>query len=237
MKRNRVLIESSIGKISAYSLTKFIMKLKAEIHRLARKRKRKKKNEESKHYNQVFRKNQSIVFNEFKDIIKENKDEEHPIFKKINRSRKYFEKPDEVLNFWKNLWNKDDPGRPDAEWLNEYETLFLEIIPELNVDELPISNEIIWNGIKKKRNWSSPGPDLVVNFWWKKINATHDVIGNIFRGIINNECNIEGWYTQGRTALLEKDGDWTPSNTRPITCTNNLYKWFSSVTFNYSIHI
>ena len=29
--------------------------------------------------------------------------------------------------------------------------------------------------------------------------------------------------------MLEKEGEWIASNTRPITCTNNLYKWVSSV--------
>ena len=57
----------------------------------------------------------------------------------------------------------------------------------------------------------------------------HDIICVIFNGIINTECIIEDWYVRGITVLLEKLGEWLANNTRPITCTNNIYKWFSSV--------
>ena len=30
-------------------------------------------------------------------------------------------------------------------------------------------------------------------------------------------------------SLLEKPGGWAHDNTRPITCTNNMYKWFTTV--------
>ena len=48
--------------------------------------------------------------------------------------------------------------------------------------------------------------------------------------VINNHmCEVEKWYCCGRTVLLEKPGEWSFSNTRPITCTNNMYKWFTSL--------
>ena len=83
--------------------------------------------------------------------------------------------------------------------------------------------------IKKKRNWSSPGPDLLVNFWLKKVIVTHEHITILFRDIINSSCELVKWFCRGRTSLLEKAGAWVYSNTRPITCTNNTYKWFTSV--------
>ena len=50
-------------------------------------------------------------------------------------------------------------------------------------------------------------------------------------------CDVEGWYCSGRTGLLEKPGMWRFDNTRPITCTNNMYKWFTSVLQNvYNEH-
>ena len=36
------------------------------------------------------------------------------------------------------------------------------------------------------------------------------------------------WFTEGRTSLLPKPGDFTSENQRPITCLNTLYKWFTS---------
>ena len=45
-------------------------------------------------------------------------------------------------------------------WLCEIEKLFINLIPQLNTDNLIVTDKIIVDAIKKKRNWSSPGPDL-----------------------------------------------------------------------------
>ena len=92
------------------------MKLKVEIHRIARKRKRKKHNHEAKHYKKMFRNNQIFnYFNNFKSCIKEQINVEFPTFK-ATKERKIFKDSDEVIKFWKDLWEKDDPGRPDERY-------------------------------------------------------------------------------------------------------------------------
>ena len=68
-------------------------------------------------------------------------------------------------HFWKSLWEKDDTGNPEAEWLKEYEALFSSVITEIHEGILKIDEDTIWKAIKKKRNWSDPGPDGIVNFW------------------------------------------------------------------------
>ena len=231
--RNRKNIEAEIGNISTISLTKYIMKLKAQIHRKARLRKRKLRNQEARDYNNLFRNNQSKVFNDFKAIIDKKSEEERPTFEKLEKTRKFFTEPDEVIAFWKTLWEKEDAGRPNAEWLTQYNDLFTTLIPEVNNNDIAVTKETVWNCIKKKRNWSAPGPDGIVNFWLKKITVIHDAISVIFNGIINSECNIVDWYVRGVTVLLEKPGEWLANNTRPITCTNNIYKWFSSVLLHF----
>ena len=35
-------------------------------------------------------------------------------------------------------------------------------------------------------------------------------------------------FTEGKTSLLPKPGDFTSENQRPITCLNTSYKWFTS---------
>ena len=47
--------------------------------------------------------------------------------------------------------------------------------------------------------------------------------------MVYSRVDIDIWFTQGRTSLIEKDENFVADNTRPITCTNNIYKWFSSV--------
>ena len=167
---------------------------------------KKLKNQKSREWNSFFKNNQSRVFSKFKDIIESEKGCELPVFKEIVKERKYFEKPEEVIEFWKSLWCKEDKGNPETEWLREYERLFEEKIPEINTDDIEIEEEDITNAIKKKRNWSAPGPDLIVNFWLKRISVIRMKIKIIFMKIINAMFGMKMWYYGGRTFLLEKLG-------------------------------
>ena len=92
-----------------------------------------------------------------------------------------------------------------------------------------IRDSDIEKSIKKKRNWSATGPDMIVNFWLKKLIVIYTAIKSTFMNFINSDCELSTWFCGGRTSLLEKPGEWAYSNTRPITCTNTIYKWFTSI--------
>ena len=66
--------------------------------------------------------------------------------------------------FWKSLWEKSDEGNPNTTWVKEYENLFSSIIPEIDCGNIDVTKSMVWNAIKKKRNWSASGPDGIVNF-------------------------------------------------------------------------
>ena len=82
-RRNRKEIEKLIGKISLYSLTKLICKLKAQVHRLAQTRKRKMKNLKARDWNNMFHNNQSQVFKQFKAMIDQTDEGTLPKFKEF----------------------------------------------------------------------------------------------------------------------------------------------------------
>ena len=74
--------------------------------------------------------------------------------------------------------------------------------------------------ITKKRKWSSPGPDRIVNFWWKKVQSLHvhkDVV-RCLQEIGQGSHDIPLWFTEGKTSLLPKPGEFCIENRRPITC-------------------
>ena len=81
---------------------------------------------------------------------------------------------------------------------------------------------------KEKKNWISPGPDRIVNFCWKKLRVTSYVYP-IYLIIIQENVSLQKWFCRGRTGLIPKDGEWAIQNQRPITCLNNMYKWYTSV--------
>ena len=82
---------------------------------------------------------------------------------------------------------------------------------------------------KKKKNWNSPGFDLITNFWWKRLKSTHKISQKLFQQAVNGSLPVPSWFCRGRTSLIPKPGVWSPENQRPITCTNTQYKWYTSV--------
>ena len=129
-KRNREEFTRLIGNISVYSLTALACKLKAEIRRKGKVRKRKLINQEARQLNETFQSNQSKVFDKFREIISQDEECDHPSYKEVEKDRKFFENSGEVINFWKSLWCKEDQGNPNAEWLTEYQELFDRKIPD-----------------------------------------------------------------------------------------------------------
>ena len=49
-----------------------------------------------------------------------------------------------------------------------------------------------------------------------------------FQEIGRSKCEILLWFTEGRSSLIPKPGEFSRQNHRPIACLNNLYKWYTS---------
>ena len=108
--------------------------------------------------NNNFENDQRRVFTKFKDTIDNEPDNLFPVYKEIVKYRKYFEDPVPVESFWRGLWEADDKGNPEISWLNEIEQIFTDLVPDVHEGDLNLSEEICWNGIKKKKNWSANWP-------------------------------------------------------------------------------
>ena len=70
----------------------------------------------------------------------------------MTKDRKYFDDPVPVEGFWRGLWETKDNGNPEAEWLNEVEQVFADLVPNIHEGDLILTEEMCWNGIKKKKN-------------------------------------------------------------------------------------
>ena len=44
--------------------------------------------------------------------------------------------------------------------------------------------------LKRKKNWSAPGPDRVTNYWWKQAIALHDGVTRAFKSIMLNNYDF-----------------------------------------------
>ena len=105
---------------------------------------------------------------------------------------------------------------------------FDKLVPDPCVDNFSLSMDECTKAIKKKRNWSAPGPDRITNYCWKKRTCLHQGIAACFEAIGNGEEDYAKWFTGGKTTLLPKPEEFCSANQRPITCLNTQYKWFIS---------
>ena len=221
--------------LSCTSITILIEKSKSKLKRLAKSLKRKLKNAEASKMNREFKTNQKNVYANFKQILDECAVDAEPVYKKVKKkASQVFENAQDVVDFWAGIWEKTDSGNPNAQWISDIEKAFREIVPVTNCNRIPIVYTDIHKSIRKKKNWSAPGPDLIVNFWWKKLTATHLWITNIVDQIVNDDVYPGVWFSLGRVTLIPKDDEWSAANQRPITCTNNIYKWYTSVLLLHS---
>ena len=87
---------------------------------------------------------------------------------------------------------------------------------------------MIFESVKKKRNWSSPGDDKITNYWINRMNIFLQDIATALNIIIKKRLDIPSWLTLGRSVMIPKKDTPSASHYRPITCLNTLYKLISS---------
>ena len=82
--------------------------------------------------------------------------------------------------------------------------------------------------LAKKENWSAPGSDRLANFWWKRAESLHGGVATAFEAISSIDGKYPLWFSQGKTSLIPKPGEFICDNQRPIPCLNTMYKWYTS---------
>ena len=84
--------------------------------------------------------------------------------------------------------------------------------------------------VMKRKNWTSPGPDGVQNFWLKRIKVLWAKEVEYVNDILEERTIVPKWMGGGRTVLLPKTNDISQVDKyRPITCLNTLYKMVTAV--------
>ena len=64
----------------------------------------------------------------------------------------------------------------------------------------------------------------------------HELLGRVLEQFINRQIAIPNWFTVGRTVMLNKDGEESAANKRPITCLNTMYKLFTKIMGTFLIN-
>ena len=159
-------------------------------------------------------------------------EEASPRYQKISstgtREEEMFEDIEEASSFWRELWETRGSGNKDAAWLKDLEDDIARKVPPPPEDPWQLETSQAVRALLKKRNWSCPRFDRLVNYCGKRAHALHDGVTRAFLAISESEEEYPGWFSEGKTSLLPKPGDFCSENQRPITRLNNIYKWFKS---------
>lgn len=113
--------------------------------------------------------------------------------------------------------------------IRSVETALKKEIEQPSEDSIQVTIEMIFESLKKKRNWSSPFKDKITNFWLKRMKVFYQDIATALNVIIAKRPDITSWLTSERRVMIPKKDKPSASDYRPITCLNTLYKLITSV--------
>lgn len=185
---------------------------KQRLVALSARLKRYTKEAESRNINRLFSRDASKVYN---------------ILKGDNTRQTQLEPPKaETELYWKNIWERDTKHNEKAQWLNELRRNTQR--PEQQ--PVTIDEDDLCQRVKRMKNWTAPGPDMIHAYWLKKLTALHRRLAQQMDNMIADGDHPE-WLTQGRTVLIMKDSSKgaIPSNYRPITCLSTTWKLLSGI--------
>ena len=63
---------------------------------------------------------------------------------------------------------------------------------------------------------------MLTKFWWKKAKVLHEGVAMSFQTIANTNIEYPAWFSEGKTTLLPKPGEFTSDNPEP----DHLFKYF-----------
>ena len=79
-----------------------------------------------------------------------------------------FENIEEASSFWIELCESRGTGNKDIEWLSRIKEAIARKVPTSSEDPWTLKCSDAVKCLLKKRNWSAPGPDHLINYWWKR---------------------------------------------------------------------
>ena len=114
-----------------------------------------------------------------------------------------FENIEDASIFWKSLWETRGTGNNNTEWLQEIKQAISRKVQSTADQDWMLETEVLVKVVLKKRNFSAPGPERLVNFWWKRARC-HEAIMRAFKAISEVNEAYPLWFAKGKTRLIPK---------------------------------
>ena len=206
--RNRLI--RKYRNIEEHTLTYHIKCLKQELKATSSRLNHQKKVSERKRINKLFSTNPRSVYRSFKAG---------------NTEIKVAPTPEEIEDYWNDIWGTTGHFNNSPEWLNVLEKEYRD---KIQPEDYNINVDTLQTAIKKLQDNKSPGKDLIVGYWYKSLtfyrNDLVELHNNTFTGLIE----IPTWMAKAKTILLPKNDqtNWA-KNYRPIALQNIMLKLYT----------
>ena len=136
--------------------------------------------------------------------------------------------PEEQLSaFWRGIYEDGRSHNENASWIAEVED---DLKNKPKMKDSPVTETEFNAKLRRAKNFKSPGPDQITNFWLKQITALHPLYRDAFNRILSGRETAPLWLTEGMTRLLPKSAETNlPNKYRPICCLPTTYKLLTGI--------
>ena len=131
---------------------------------------------------------------------------------------------DEVESFWKSIWCKNVTFNKDAPWIND---LVVNYCKGAKQNVYSIDLKTLNTVINKINPSKAPGRDLIIGFWYKKLDYYRESFVTLLQNTYEGEIDLPDWLSLAKTTLTPKNENTRiAKNYRPIACLNIMYKLY-----------
>ena len=114
----------------------------------------------------------------------------------------------------------------NVKWLKELEKTYCK---DVTTKTYKIDRQTVDKVINDMSLNKSPGKDLIIALWLKKLHFYRDRLTELYKNIYDGKETLPTWLTEAKTTLIAKNKHFNNAkNYRPIACLNWTYKIYTS---------
>ena len=108
---------------------------------------------------------------------------------------------DDIQAFWKSIWNVKIDYNTNAPSINELRTSYCG---NENQKGYEINLETLNKALSKIQNNKMPGQDMIIGFWYKKLQFYRPYMVSLFQKILSREYDFPAEIVLAKTVLIAK---------------------------------
>ena len=225
------MLKEECRDIWVAELVSYMEKQESLLRKLKREFYRRQNHEEVRRVNHQFKVDAGQVYANMREVLNKEKENERSKYApadKKNAEGKMFENIEDASSFCIQLWKSQGTGNRNAQWLEDKRSAIYSRIPPPSENTWKLDTTQATKVLARKKNRSDPGLDRLTSFWWKKAKVLYEGMAMSFQTIANSNVEYPAQFSEGKTTLIQRAGEFTSDNQRPLTSLNTLYKWFTS---------